>query len=158
MLPTDLTSIVGAQRHTAVPCYHKRPATLLGTPIRLNCRRGKSRPLMAGFTRHTDFPHRNAQQEILIAMAFPTLDQLLSKYAEFASLSPEQTRGNFRSQLKCCKILLLEYKREDTLQILNEIANTDPKRTRGRDCGQRDARKMIVKYLRAKGPVKTCKN
>ena len=60
---------------------------------------------------------------------------VVAKLWELASMSPEQTDGALKGQIKACKTLYLLCGYQPALQRLSEIASIDASRTKGRRRG-----------------------
>ena|ERR1700678_4308138 len=84
-----------------------------------------------------------------------TKNQIIARLWELASLSPEQTKGNFEGQISACKSLYHKVEYAPAMQRLNEIAEMDPSETGGRRTDQRAAAKALKEIVGSVKPEKT---
>jgi hypothetical protein len=84
-----------------------------------------------------------------------TREQIIARLWELASLSHEQTNGNFEGQISACKNLYEKVEYAPAIQRLNEIANLDPSETGGRQADQKAAAEALREILGSVKPDKS---
>jgi hypothetical protein len=84
-----------------------------------------------------------------------TKEQAIAGYWEIATITPEDSNGDLRAQIRACRNLYRFHGYEPALQRLSEIANIDPAKTKGRRRGQEAAAKMLKGFVSSIKPDKS---
>jgi hypothetical protein len=84
-----------------------------------------------------------------------TKEQIIARLWELASLSPEETNGNFEGQISACKSLYEKVRYAPAIQRLNQIATIGPSETGGRHTDQKAAAKALREIVGSVKPNKT---
>jgi len=84
-----------------------------------------------------------------------TKEQVIAGYWEIAMITPEDSNGDLRAQIRACRNLYRNYGYEPALKRLSEIANMDPARTKGRRRDQDAVAKLLKRFLSSIKPDKS---